>query len=61
MTIELKIPEVGESVTEAIITRWLKAEGDRVEKDEPVAELETDKVDVELPAFLRRGVNTTRY
>ena len=50
MTIELKIPEVGESVTEAIITRWLKAEGDRVEKDEPVAELETDKVDVELPS-----------
>ena len=50
MTVELKIPEVGESVTEAIITRWLKAEGDRVEKDEPVAELETDKVDVELPS-----------
>ena len=50
MTVELRIPEVGESVTEAIITRWLKAEGDRVEKDEPVAELETDKVDVELPS-----------
>ena len=50
MTVEVRIPEVGESVTEAIITRWLKAEGDRVEKDEPVAELETDKVDVELPS-----------
>jgi 2-oxoglutarate dehydrogenase E2 component (dihydrolipoamide succinyltransferase) len=50
MTVELRIPEVGESVTEAILTRWLKVEGDRVEKDEPVAELETDKVDVELPS-----------
>jgi 2-oxoglutarate dehydrogenase E2 component (dihydrolipoamide succinyltransferase) len=50
MTVELRIPEVGESVTEAVITRWLKSEGDRVEKDEPVAELETDKVDVELPS-----------
>ncbi|HVR28354.1 MAG TPA: 2-oxoglutarate dehydrogenase complex dihydrolipoyllysine-residue succinyltransferase [Thermoanaerobaculia bacterium] len=50
MTVELTIPTVGESVTEAVITRWLKAEGDRVEKDEPIAELETDKVDVELPS-----------
>lgn len=50
MAVELKIPDIGESVTEAVITRWLKAEGERVEKDEPVAELETEKVDVELPA-----------
>jgi 2-oxoglutarate dehydrogenase E2 component (dihydrolipoamide succinyltransferase) len=50
MTVEVRIPVVGESVTEAVITRWLKAEGDRVEKDEPMAELETDKVDVELPS-----------
>ena len=50
MAIELKIPEVGESITEALIGQWFKAEGDSVVKDEPVVELETDKVTVELPA-----------
>jgi 2-oxoglutarate dehydrogenase E2 component (dihydrolipoamide succinyltransferase) len=50
MAIEIKIPEVGESVTEALVSRWFKAEGDRVERDEPIAELETDKVTVEFPA-----------
>ncbi|MEX0776901.1 MAG: 2-oxoglutarate dehydrogenase complex dihydrolipoyllysine-residue succinyltransferase [Phycisphaeraceae bacterium] len=50
MSIELKIPEVGESITEATIGKWLKEEGDAVEKDETLAELETDKVTVELPA-----------
>jgi 2-oxoglutarate dehydrogenase E2 component (dihydrolipoamide succinyltransferase) len=50
MSVELRIPSVGESVTEALIAQWLKSEGDRVEKDEPLAELETDKVTVELPA-----------
>ncbi len=50
MTIELTIPEVGESITEAQIVQWLKSEGDRVSKDETVAELETDKVTVDLPA-----------
>ncbi|HUP25129.1 MAG TPA: 2-oxoglutarate dehydrogenase complex dihydrolipoyllysine-residue succinyltransferase [Thermoanaerobaculia bacterium] len=50
MSVELKIPSVGESITEALIAQWFKSEGDTVEKDEPVAELETDKVTVELPA-----------
>ena len=50
MAIELKVPEVGESITEAMIGEWLKAEGDWVEQDEPVVILETDKVNVELPA-----------
>ncbi|HVS14317.1 MAG TPA: 2-oxoglutarate dehydrogenase complex dihydrolipoyllysine-residue succinyltransferase [Thermoanaerobaculia bacterium] len=50
MSIDLKIPEVGESISEALVSRWLKSEGDRVEKDEPLVELETDKVTVELPA-----------
>lgn len=50
MATELKIPELGESITEAQIGRWLKHAGDDVEKDEPIAELETDKVTVELPA-----------
>ena len=50
MSVELKIPTVGESVTEAMIGRWFKQEGDFVQMDEPVAELETDKVTLELPS-----------
>ena len=50
MAIELKIPSVGESVTEAYIDRWLKEEGDHVEKDEIVCELESEKAGFELPA-----------
>src|SRR5690606_6939594 len=41
---------LGESVTEGTITRWLKREGDRVEADEPLLEVSTDKVDTEIPA-----------
>src|SRR5881392_767138 len=50
MSIELKIPEVGESVREVQIGRWLKREGDAVSLDENVVELETDKASMELPA-----------
>jgi 2-oxoglutarate dehydrogenase E2 component (dihydrolipoamide succinyltransferase) len=50
MSIELKIPEVGESVREVQIGRWLKQEGDAVALDENVVELETDKASMELPA-----------
>ncbi len=50
MAIELKIPAVGESITEVMIGEWLKAEGDWVAADEPVVIIETDKVNVELPA-----------
>src|SRR3954469_20827050 len=50
MSIELKIPEVGESVREVQIGRWLKHEGDAVAQDENVVELETDKASMELPA-----------
>src|SRR5829696_3374086 len=44
------MPQLGESVTEGTITRWLKAEGDEVEKDESLAEVDTDKVNAELPS-----------
>jgi 2-oxoisovalerate dehydrogenase E2 component (dihydrolipoyl transacylase) len=44
------MPQLGESVTEGTITRWLKAEGDEVEMDEPLAEVDTDKVNAELPS-----------
>ncbi|XAM01178.1 2-oxoglutarate dehydrogenase complex dihydrolipoyllysine-residue succinyltransferase [Phycisphaeraceae bacterium D3-23] len=50
MPTELKVPEVGESVTEVEIGRWLVKEGDAVTIDQPVVELETDKVNQELPA-----------
>jgi 2-oxoglutarate dehydrogenase E2 component (dihydrolipoamide succinyltransferase) len=50
MSIEIKVPAMGESVTEATIARWLKKEGDSVKQDEPLVELETDKVSVEVPS-----------
>ncbi|MBL4708999.1 MAG: 2-oxo acid dehydrogenase subunit E2 [Flavobacteriales bacterium] len=48
--IELIMPKMGESVAEATITNWLKAEGDTIESEEPVLEIATDKVDSEIPA-----------
>ena len=48
--VEIRVPTLGESVTEATIGQWLKQEGDTVAADEPVVELETDKVSVEVPA-----------
>ena len=50
MSIEIKVPALGESVTEATIARWLKNEGDQVKRDEPLVELETDKVSIEVPS-----------
>ena len=50
MTIEIKVPAMGESVTEATISKWFKKEGDTVKRDEPLLELETDKVTVEVPS-----------
>jgi len=50
MSIEIKVPAMGESVTEATVARWFKKEGDAVARDEPLCELETDKVTVEVPA-----------
>ena len=50
MSIEIKVPAMGESVTEATVARWFKKEGESVARDEPILELETDKVTVEVPA-----------
>lgn len=50
MSTQIKVPTLGESVTEATIGQWFKKAGDRVEQDETIAELETDKVTVEVPA-----------
>ena len=50
MTTEIRVPALGESVTEATVAKWMKAVGDSVAVDEPLVELETDKVTVEVPA-----------
>jgi 2-oxoglutarate dehydrogenase E2 component (dihydrolipoamide succinyltransferase) len=50
MTIEIKVPALGESVTEATVGQWFKQPGEAVNVDEPLVELETDKVTVEVPA-----------
>lgn len=50
MAVEIVVPVLGESVTEATIARWIKQSGDAVKEDEPIVELETDKVTVEVPA-----------
>jgi pyruvate dehydrogenase E2 component (dihydrolipoamide acetyltransferase) len=50
MATPVKMPELGESITEGTITRWIKQEGDRVEVDEPLFEVSTDKVDTEVPS-----------
>ncbi len=50
MTKDIRVPTLGESVTEATIAKWFKKEGDAVKADEPLVELETDKVTVEVPA-----------
>ncbi len=50
MSLEIKVPEVGESITEVTIASWIKKDGDFVERDEIIAELESDKATFELPA-----------
>src|SRR6478736_129458 len=50
MATDIRVPTLGESVTEATIGKWFKKAGDAVAADEPVVELETDKVTIEVPA-----------
>jgi len=50
MAVEIKVPTLGESVTEATVAKWFKKVGDAIKADEPLCELETDKVTVEVPA-----------
>jgi pyruvate dehydrogenase E2 component (dihydrolipoamide acetyltransferase) len=59
MSVSVSMPQLGESVTEGTVTRWLKKEGERVERDEPLLEISTDKVDTEIPspaAGILRGI-----
>ena len=50
MSVSVSMPQLGESVTEGTVTRWLKKEGEHVEVDEPLLEVSTDKVDTEIPS-----------
>src|SRR5215472_1392611 len=50
MSVSVSMPQLGESVTEGTVTRWLKREGDHVDADEPLLEVSTDKVDNEIPS-----------
>jgi 2-oxoglutarate dehydrogenase E2 component (dihydrolipoamide succinyltransferase) len=50
MSEKILVPALGESITEATVSKWLKNEGDAVEADEPIVELETDKVNLEVPS-----------
>src|SRR3954447_22123907 len=50
MAVSVTMPRLGESVSEGTVTRWLKKEGERVEADEPLLEVSTDKVDTEIPS-----------
>ena len=50
MSVVVTLPQLGESVVEGTVARWLVKEGDRVERDQPLVEVTTDKVDAEIPA-----------
>src|SRR5258707_3084310 len=50
MAIDVVMPQMGESIAEGTIVRWIKKVGDKVERDEPLLEISTDKVDAEIPS-----------
>ena len=50
MSENIIVPTLGESITEATISKWIKNQGEKVKEDEPIVELETDKVNVEVPS-----------
>ena len=55
---QILVPSLGESVTEATVSRWLKQVGEQVESDEPLVELETDKVNIEVPSPISGTLST---
>jgi 2-oxoglutarate dehydrogenase E2 component (dihydrolipoamide succinyltransferase) len=60
-TVELKMPKMGESISEATILNWLKNVGDTVEEDETILEVATDKVDSEVPSPCNGVITEIRY
>jgi pyruvate dehydrogenase E2 component (dihydrolipoamide acetyltransferase) len=61
MAREFKLPDVGEGVAEGELVAWLVSEGDTVSEDQPVAEVETDKAQVEVPAPVNGTVRTLHW
>lgn len=60
-TVEIALPRMGEGVIEATITRWLVKVGDKVNEDDPIAEVATDKVDSEIPSPVSGVVSELRF
>src|SRR5580765_2750716 len=50
MSVEVVMPQMGESITEGTVSKWLKQVGDKIDKDEAILEISTDKVDAEVPS-----------
>src|SRR5918993_1638135 len=61
MSTEVVMPQMGESIAEGTITRWLKKVGERVERDEPLFEISTDKVDAEIPSPVAGTLQEVRF
>ena len=61
MTEKILVPVLGESITEATISKWLKSKGDSVNADEPIVELETDKVNLEVPSPIDGTLTEINY
>lgn len=61
MSVDIIMPQMGESVVEGTILKWLVKEGDRVEKDQPIVEISTDKIDTEAPAPVRGVIKNIHY
>src|SRR5215510_12546472 len=61
MSTEVVMPQMGESIAEGTITRWLKKVGDHVDRDEPLFEISTDKVDAEIPSPAAGTLTEVRF
>src|SRR5215216_6486657 len=61
MSTEVVMPQMGESIAEGTITKWLKKVGERVERDEPLFEISTDKVDAEIPSPAAGTLTEVRF
>ena len=61
MSTEVVMPQMGESIAEGTITKWLKKVGDKVERDEPLFEISTDKVDAEIPSPAAGTLTEVRF
>ena len=61
MTEKILVPVLGESITEATVSKWLKNKGDNINADEPIVELETDKVNLEVPSPITGKLTTINF